>query len=138
MRLRDLYEAYHQQVQFLVIYIQEAHPVDGWWFGDSFVGWLLRRKKSNAAMDLYSPTTYEERLAAAQRCADTLAYGIPTLVDDIDNAVNRAYAALPTRLYLIGLDGKVIFASGPGPWGFKPGQMEEAIRKMLKTSRETG
>ncbi|MBK5106703.1 MAG: hypothetical protein JJE12_01170 [Anaerolineales bacterium] len=28
--LRDLYQQYHEQVQFLSIYIREAHPKDGW------------------------------------------------------------------------------------------------------------
>lgn len=133
MRLRDLYQIYHHQVQFLVIYIREAHPVDGWWFGDNLVGWLLRKKKTKAAMDIFEPKTTEERLAVAQRCADALDYGIPTLVDGIDNAVNEAYAALPTRLYLIGMDGRVVYASEPGPWGFKPAQLEKAIRQYLQT-----
>jgi hypothetical protein len=28
--LRDLYEQYSERVQFLVVYIHEAHPIDGW------------------------------------------------------------------------------------------------------------
>lgn len=106
--------------------------MDGWWLGNNFMGRLLKIKKSRAAMDIYEHNTMEERRAAAQRCADTLDYGIPTLVDEIDNAVNWAYAALPTRLYLIGLDGRVVYASAPGPWGFKPGQLEKAIRQYLQ------
>ena len=132
MRLRDLYQAYHQQVQFLVIYIEEAHPVDGWWFGNNFMGRLLKMKRSKAAMDIFDPRSMEERQLIAQRCALMLDYEIPTLVDGIDNAVNWAYAALPTRLYLIGLDGRVEYASTPGPWGFKPSQLEKAIRQTLK------
>ncbi|NQT73421.1 MAG: hypothetical protein HQ553_11745 [Chloroflexi bacterium] len=30
MSLPDLYAKYHDRVQFLVIYIREAHPIDGW------------------------------------------------------------------------------------------------------------
>ena len=33
MSLRSLYAAYNDRVQFLVIYIREAHPVDGWDIG---------------------------------------------------------------------------------------------------------
>jgi len=29
--IQQLYEKYHEKVQFLSIYIREAHPVDGWW-----------------------------------------------------------------------------------------------------------
>jgi hypothetical protein len=114
-----------------MIYIREAHPVDGWWFGKGPFKWILKLKGSKAALDVHDPKTTTERTKVAQRCADTLAYGIPTLVDAIDDAVNQQYAALPTRLYLVGLDGKVVYAAGPGPWGFKPPQLERAIQVYL-------
>ena len=44
----------------------------------------------------------------------------------------KAYAAMPTRLYLIRLDGKVIYAGGLGPFGFKPAELKLAIEKYLK------
>ena len=58
----------------------------------------------------------------AGQCEDTLNFGVRTYVDEMDDAVNEAYAAMPTRLYLIGLDGRVVYAGGPGPFGFKPGE----------------
>jgi type I thyroxine 5'-deiodinase len=33
-------------------------------------------------------------------------------------------------LYLIDRDGKVAFKSRPGPFGFKPDQLEAAIKKL--------
>ena len=51
------------------------------------------------------------------------------LVDEMDDAVNKAYAAFPTRLYLVGLDGRVVYAGGLGPFGFKPAELGEAIDK---------
>ena len=56
---------------------------------------------------------------------------IPTLVDGMDNKVNRAYAAGPDRLYLVGRGGKIAYQSARGPWGFKPDELELAIRKEL-------
>ena len=32
MSLSDIYKKFSDRVQFLVIYIREAHPTDGWWF----------------------------------------------------------------------------------------------------------
>ena len=63
--------------------------------------------------------------------AESLKYGIQTYVDEIDDGVNRAYAAWPTRLYLVGLDGQVVYAAGPGPYGFKPAELAEAIKAYL-------
>ena len=51
----------------------------------------------------------------------------------MDDAVNRAYAAWPTRLYLVGLDGKVVYAGGMGPYDFKPVKLGAAIEKYLKS-----
>jgi hypothetical protein len=93
--------------------------------------WILKLKGSKAALDVYDPKTAEERIQVAKRCADTLAYDIPTLVDGMDNAANRAYAAWPTRLYLVGLDGKVEYAAGLGPWGFKPAELDQEIQRYL-------
>jgi hypothetical protein len=34
---------------------------------------------------------------------------------------------MPARLYLIDADGKVAYKSGRGPFGFKPGELEQAL-----------
>ena len=58
-------------------------------------------------------------------------HGIPTLVDEMDDAVMTAYAAWPDRLYLVGLEGEVVYAGGIGPFGFKPDELKEAIDTYL-------
>ncbi len=131
MGLRELYARYHDRVKFLSIYIREAHPVDGWYLGKGIIGLGLKLYASNAATDVYDPKTMEERRAVAGDCAESLKYGIQTYVDEIDDGVNRAYAAWPTRLYLVGLDGHVVYAAGPGPYGFKPAELAEAIEAYL-------
>ena len=131
MSLRDLYKQYHDRVQFLTIYIREAHPKDGWWFGEGIMGMFLKMTKSKVATDVYDPKTIEERRAVAGRCEATLQYDILTYVDEMDDAVNKAYAAFPTRLYLVGLDGRVVYAGGLGPWGFKPAELGAAIVEYL-------
>ncbi len=131
MSLQNLYDKHKDNVGFLVVYIREAHPVDGWWLGGGAAGLWLKTTGSKAALDVYDPKTIEERRAVANRCAVELAYGIPTYVDEIDDHVSKAYAAMPTRLYLVGKDGRVAYAGGLGPWGFKPGELSEAIDKYL-------
>ena len=63
-----MYEKYQDQVQFLSIYIREAHPVDGWWFGGGAPGKIMKRLIPKVAMDVYDPQTIEERRAVAGRC----------------------------------------------------------------------
>ena len=116
MLLKDLYAEYGDRVQFLVIYIREAHPTDGWYMGNH---------------DFRDPQTIEERRALAGTCETRLKYGILTIVDEMDDGVMKAYAAWPDRLYLIGEDGKVVFKGARGPFGFKPEELEKEIIFML-------
>lgn len=127
MRLQDIYQQYHNQVQFLSIYIREAHPLDGWWLGRGPMSLIMKLYGSRAATDVSDPQTIEQRRDVAGRCQETLQYGIPMLVDGMDDAVNKAYAGWPTRLYLIGLDGSLVYAGAKGPFGLKPADLEAAI-----------
>jgi hypothetical protein len=132
VRLQELYEEYHEQVQFLSIYIREAHPVDGWWMGRRLTKTLTRKFFPKVSMEHYDPKTIEERRAIAGECETALQYGIHTYVDEMDDAVNTAYAAWPTRLYLVGLDGRVVYAGGLGPYDFKPAKLQAAIQEYLE------
>ena len=66
-------------------------------------------------------------MEVAATCAIRLKIKIPVVVDDIDDKIAGAYGALPDRLYLIGKGGKVIYQGEPGPWGFDPSKLAEAI-----------
>ncbi len=116
MSLRDLYREYNDQVQFILVYIREAHPTDGWYMGNH---------------DIRDHQSMDERREVAGMCEAALQYGIKTYVDEMDDAVSEAYAAMPDRLYLVGIDGRVFYAGGKGPFGFKPGELKEAIDRCL-------
>lgn len=137
MSLHEIYEQYHQQVQFIMIYIREAHPVDGWWFGGGIQGKLIKKRYPKASTDLYDPKTIEERREAAGQCEEALKYGVRTFVDSMDDIVNKSYAAHPTRLYLVALDGRVSYAGGLGPFGFKPAEFKGAIDAYLATMEQS-
>ena len=125
-------------MEFLSIYIKEAHPIDGWWLGGDLTGKLAQRMLgSKAATDIYDPKVIQERQEVASQCETKLGYQITTIVDTMDDAVNKAYAAQPTRLYLIGKDGKVVYVGGLGPSGFKPTELERAIDKYLANNTVT-
>ena len=69
----------------------------------------------------------------AQTCVVRMRIGMPVLIDGIDNAVASAYGGWPDRLDLmvIGRDGRIAFQGGQGPFGFKPNDLEAAIRAEL-------
>ena len=78
-----------------------------------------------------TPKGADEREAIASACVLHLKLSIPTLVDDMSNEVDLKYAALPDRLYLVGSDGRIVYRSATGPWGFKPDELEAAIKGYL-------
>jgi len=115
-----LYEQYGGQVQFYVVYILEAHPTDVW------------QMESNVKENVLfaSPKNEEEREYVAGACVRKLGIKFPAVIDGFDNTTEKAYTGWPDRLYLIGSDGKVLYKSKPGPFGFKPEQLEAAIKKL--------
>lgn len=52
---------------------------------------------------------------------------IPTLIEEMDNVIDEAYGAAPTRLYVVGADGKVAYHGGAGPHFLDVDEWEEAI-----------
>jgi hypothetical protein len=66
-------------------------------------------------------------MAIAGQCQQLLKSTIPLLVDTIDDATGNAYSGMPARLYVIDAAGRVAYKSGRGPFGFKSGEMEQAL-----------
>ena len=122
MSLGDLYAKHNEHVRFVVIYIREAHPKDGWDYGD--------------ISTVNDPTSIAQRRELAKECGVAMKHGIKTYVDKMDDRTMRAYAAFPERLYLIGTDGKVVYRGGLGPMGFSPQEFAAAIEQELSIARQ--
>jgi hypothetical protein len=116
-----MWERHQGEVDFMVVYIREAHPVDGW----------VVNMNREAGIELHDPTTDGERRDAAESCALGLQIRIPVVVDPVDDLIASAYGALPDRLYLIGKGGRIVYQGARGPFGFKPDALEAAIRDEL-------
>ncbi len=77
-----------------------------------------------------SPKSEDERTNVAGACVRKLGIKFPAIIDGFENRTEIAYTGWPDRLYLIDRDGKVVYKSKPGPFGFKPDQLEEALKKL--------
>ncbi|MCA1682423.1 MAG: hypothetical protein LC685_00215 [Actinobacteria bacterium] len=119
--LEQLHERYRDRVEFVVVYIKEAHPEDGWV--------LSMNREEGIAVD--DPELLGERDVLARTCALRIKIGMPVVVDGMDNVIASAYGGWPDRLYLIGADGRVAFQGEEGPFGFVPALLEQAIEREL-------
>jgi hypothetical protein len=133
VRLRELHQKYRDDVEFIVGYVKEAHPTDKWWLGRSRTQRLLHEWSGNPArLDVVDPVTLEQRREVAASCQTNLFDGVvPLYVDAMDDAVSARYAGKPTRIYLIGKDGRVLYNPGIGPFGFSPDELEKTIAEYL-------
>jgi type I thyroxine 5'-deiodinase len=77
-----------------------------------------------------SASSYAERAETASICMRKLGIKFPALIDEISNKTEEAYTGWPDRLYLIDLNGRVVYKSKPGPFGFKPDELEGALKQL--------
>ena len=104
-----------------MVYIKEIHPTDGWQVKENEADAVLFRQHRSM----------EERVEVGEACMVKLALEMPAVVDEMDDAVAKAYGAMPERLYLIGRDGRIAYKGGLGPMFFRPKEWEAAIEAYL-------
>jgi hypothetical protein len=120
--IEKLYRRYKDRATFVMVYVREAHPTDGW------------RMESNDRVGVAAaqPRTYGERAEVARACGRLLGLGFPMLVDTIDDRAGNLYSGMPGRLYVIDREGKIAFKSGRGPYLFKPAELEHSLVLLLQ------
>jgi peroxiredoxin len=102
--LNAAYQRFHDQAEFLLIYVREAHPLESGHIPE------------NAELGpIPAPKDIRERSQLAMTFAADQNIQMPLLVDDMDDSTARHYDSWPERLYVVGLDGKIAYAgSVPG------------------------
>ena len=114
-------EKYKGKVEFLLVYIREAHPTDG----------TQSPRNVSEGIQISSAKDFGQKEEYASSCVRNLGIKFTAVVDNMDAQVELNYMGWPDRLYLIGEDGRIAWKGGPGPQGMQPRQLESAILKAL-------
>lgn len=122
--MEKMYQDYKDIAEFRMVYIREAHASDS--------SWPVEYAKEKGITD---HKNYEQRCTTADMLFKDKKLTIPCVIDDMDDAVNKAYGAWPDRVYVVRTDGRLAVAAKRGPWGFKPALDETA--KWLAEFRKT-
>jgi hypothetical protein len=123
--MQRTYERYKDVAEIHLIYITEAHAVDG------------RNPVAYAKeLGISKHKSYGQRCSVASRLRADKKLTIPTLVDGMDNKVSQAYRAHPDRIFLVRKDGRLAVAGSPGPMGFAPALRR--AKRWLAQYKETG
>ena len=109
-RLND--EFSNEDVQFLFVYVREAHPGD----------------------ELGAHRSVDDKTEAAEMFREEEVVEMPILVDKLDGKVHRQYGSRPNATYLIDKSGRVAFRM---VWT-RPSVVEEALQELLEYQEETG
>jgi hypothetical protein len=116
----DLHQRFRVSVDFLCIYISEAHPINEW---------LLYSE-----VCFRQPRTLEERIAIARKLiSETGMDERLVTVDVMDDNAEIAFAAWPERLFII-QNGRIVYKGGTGPFHYHPEEVEQWIAAFLAST----
>lgn len=120
MRLDTIAKEYGDKVEFLCVYIREAHPTDG------------SQSPPNLEDDVLfaQPTTEDERAEVAAACMLRFNFSFPMVLDNMSDEVESNYQAMPERLYTLDAEGRVTWKCGLGPHLFDPDGFEEEVKRL--------
>lgn len=95
---------YRDRVNFLLVYIREAHPTDG-------------NPVRGNQFAVATPRSLEERCKLAEEFDRRIGVDIPIVVDGIDDATLRAYSPWPNRMVIVDAAGRIADVGSAGPQG---------------------
>ncbi|MEP6538259.1 MAG: tetratricopeptide repeat protein [Bryobacteraceae bacterium] len=119
--LNALAGKYQLKVPFLLVYIREAHT------GDTWQSTINQRQ----GIDWQPAKNGAEMQAHASLCVRKLKMNFPAVVDSVAGGVESKYAAWPSRLYVVGKDGRVLYKTRLSELDFHPAEVESAIRAAI-------
>lgn len=109
--MEQIYQQYKAKTEWYLVYIREADPAD-------------RANEAN------QPETMEERMTAARNLYRDGKISFPVLIDDMDNKVEKAYAAWPERLYVVDKKGKIVYKSEGETKGFELTEFAQKLKSV--------
>lgn len=111
--LNELYEEFNgDEVQFLYVYVREAHPGE----------------------NLPSHRSMDDKISAAEFFREEEEIEMPVLVDESNGRVHRKYGALPNPTFLIDKGGRVSFRA----LSTRASVIEKALDELLERQVERG
>ncbi len=124
--LKKLYRKYGLKVPFLLVYIREAHA-DG--------NWQSTRNLREGVVDLAPAHTLAEKQEHAAMCSRKLHLEFPSVVDDMKGSVESAYAAWPSRLFVVGSDGRILYSSRLTELDFVSADLQAVLRNLTAVTK---
>ncbi len=117
--LDKLHARYGAKAEFLLVYIREAHGAGEW----------KSTQNQREGVDLPDAASMEAKRKNASYCVRTLGIPYATVVDGMDLDAETAYRAWPSRVFVVGKDGRIVFESLLNEQSFDSAALAAAIEK---------
>jgi len=114
--MEGLAAKYSKDVDFVYIYIKEAHACEGWDLAEE------------TGVSYHDPQTLKARMDIARDFKRDKKIQVSMFVDDLDNKAAKLYAAFPERLYIL-QNNTIVYMGGRGPGDYHPSQVAEWLAK---------
>ena len=118
--LTRMQQRYGSRVGFLLVYIREAHA-DGAW---------QSTRNTRDSVSITAEKTFAEKEEHATICSRKLHLRFPAVVDGMDAAVEKAYNAWPSRAFVVGKNGQILYSTPLTELDFHPADMESVLRQV--------
>lgn len=106
-------------MDFLAVYISEAHAVDEW--------------KLYTDVCFNQPKTIDDRFEICSKFAARLHGNMQIVVDNMNNDAQNTFSAWPERLFIIGgVDKKIVYKGDLGPDGYLPEEVENWLSENVE------
>ncbi len=116
--LNTMFQRYGRQVRFYLVYVREAHAAGDW----------QSTRNVREGIATAPALTVEEKESHAIMCTRKLHLKFAALADGLNGGAEAAYAAWPSRAFVIGRDGRIHYSTRLTQQDFDAEEMERALR----------
>lgn len=112
-KIKNMKAKYENLIEFINIYIDEAHPTDGWYIGG----------KENIPIH----KSLEDRVCASEHVANKID---DVYIDSMENNLKQFFGVQYERLYIIN-NNCIVYRGGQGPMHYSLEEVDDYITKSI-------
>lgn len=109
----------YTNVNFILLYIEEAHPEDGWYIGDSNIYCIKQHQNIN------------ERKNGMSIIKNQIHKNVNILLDNMNNDGKKYFGVQYERIYIV-FDNKITYQGENGPFGYDLSDVELKLKELLQ------
>lgn len=109
-------------IDFVIIYIREAHASDGWKFPGEKYSFIKNHRSIKDRLDAIKTLVDMSNVKKESK--------ISIYSDTMDDHTNHLFRAWPERLYVL-YDGKILYQGSKGPQGYSMPTLEYFLKKNI-------